>query len=175
VSQQTTNRTFDELASGLASGTLSRGKALKLMGAALLGGTLASLGGVAAADDECKPVDKKCRKDHQCCSGKCSGGKCAAAGGGICPTGGSCDTTFPFGCQNNQSCFCTTTTEGTTFCSQSIACGPNVFCTSTQDCPSGWVCSDTCCDGRGKICNPPCGTFPGVAASSADNQGMSGH
>jgi hypothetical protein len=51
VSEETTNRYFDELASGLASGSISRGKALKLMGAALLGGTLASLGiGEAAAD-----------------------------------------------------------------------------------------------------------------------------
>jgi hypothetical protein len=42
---------FDELAIGLSSGTLSRGRALRLMGAALLGGTLASLGiGEAAAD-----------------------------------------------------------------------------------------------------------------------------
>src|SRR5919107_1109369 len=39
----------DELTRGLASGTLSRGKALRLMGAALVGGTLASLPGVAWA------------------------------------------------------------------------------------------------------------------------------
>jgi hypothetical protein len=56
VSQETSNRYFDELASGLASGSISRGRALRLMGAALVGGALASLGigGVAAAD-ECKP------------------------------------------------------------------------------------------------------------------------
>lgn len=34
---------IDELARGLASGTLSRGKALRLIGAALVGGTLASV------------------------------------------------------------------------------------------------------------------------------------
>jgi hypothetical protein len=49
VSQETTNRSFDELASGLARGTLSRGKAIRLMGAALLGGTLASFPGAAWA------------------------------------------------------------------------------------------------------------------------------
>jgi hypothetical protein len=49
-----------------------------LMGAALVGGALGSLGGVAAADDECKPTGKKCRKDKQCCSGKCEGGTCSA-------------------------------------------------------------------------------------------------
>ena len=37
MSQQTTNRSFDELARALASGTLSRRKALRLMGAALVG------------------------------------------------------------------------------------------------------------------------------------------
>jgi hypothetical protein len=94
VGEETTNRYFDELASGLASGSISRGRALRLMGAALVGGTLASLGiGEAAADDECKPVNKKCRKNHQCCSLNCEGGKCAAAActsdGGTCSTGGT--------------------------------------------------------------------------------------
>jgi len=49
VSQQTTNRYFDELTRALASGSISRGKALRLMGAALVGGTLASFPGVAWA------------------------------------------------------------------------------------------------------------------------------
>ena len=45
MSQQTTNRYFDEL----ASGSISRGRALRLMGAAFLGGTLASFPGVGWA------------------------------------------------------------------------------------------------------------------------------
>jgi hypothetical protein len=40
---------FDDLAMGLAEGTLSRRKALRLMGAALAGGMLASVPGVAWA------------------------------------------------------------------------------------------------------------------------------
>ena len=40
---------FDELAVGLSSGTLSRGKALRLMGAALVGSALASVPGVTLA------------------------------------------------------------------------------------------------------------------------------
>ena len=50
-----------------------------MMGAALVGGTLASfgLGGVAAADDLCKPTGKKCKKNSQCCSGYCACGMCA--------------------------------------------------------------------------------------------------
>ena len=73
MSQQTSNQSFDELASGLARGTLSRGKALRLMGAALVGGTLGSLGiREAAADEICKAEGKKCRRNEQCCSENCS-------------------------------------------------------------------------------------------------------
>jgi hypothetical protein len=44
------NGFFDDLARGLADGSITRGKALRLMGAALVGGALASVGiGEAAA------------------------------------------------------------------------------------------------------------------------------
>jgi hypothetical protein len=49
MTKEARERCFDELASGLASGTLARGKALRLMGAALVGGTLAFFPGVAWA------------------------------------------------------------------------------------------------------------------------------
>jgi hypothetical protein len=63
---------FDELARGLADGTLTRGKALRLMGAALVGGALASLPGVALADDDdCRRFGRRCRRDSQCCSKNC--------------------------------------------------------------------------------------------------------
>jgi hypothetical protein len=82
VSQDTSDRSFDELTIGLSSGTLSRGKALRLMGAALVGGTLASLGiGEASADPPgCKRNGKHCKNDEQCCSGACVGGTCQPAG-----------------------------------------------------------------------------------------------
>jgi hypothetical protein len=49
MARETSESSFDELARGLASGNITRGKVLKLMGAALLGGTLTSfgVGGVA--------------------------------------------------------------------------------------------------------------------------------
>jgi hypothetical protein len=47
--EHTEEHSFDELARGLASGSVSRRKALRLMGAALLGSTLASIPGVALA------------------------------------------------------------------------------------------------------------------------------
>jgi hypothetical protein len=92
MSPEARERSFDELARALASGELSRRKALRLMGAALVGGTLASLGIREAAADPpgCKRNGKHCKNDEQCCSRNCSGGKCAA-----CPSGqelcnGSC-------------------------------------------------------------------------------------
>jgi hypothetical protein len=195
VSQQTTNRYFDELARALADGSISRRRALKLFAGSAIAALIPSR---ALADDDCVrvchvPFDRETEEcdfaraetrcvsrrerrrhldNHPCdCPGRCR--NCLTT----CPTGGSCETGFPFPCQNTDGCFCTTTTEGTTFCAQSISCDPadTVDCTSSQDCPSGWVCSDTCCLGEGSICNPPCGTILGGAASSADNQEMSGH
>ena len=61
---------FDELAKGLASGKVSRSKALKLMGGALLGAALASVPGVAWAND-CRRLGRECRRDSQCCSRNC--------------------------------------------------------------------------------------------------------
>jgi hypothetical protein len=79
VSQQTSNRSLDELAKGLANGTLSRGKAIRWMGGALLGAALASFPGVVWA----KPKPGKCNKDSQCPSGeRCVNDVCEAI---VCP------------------------------------------------------------------------------------------
>ena len=56
MTKEARERSFDELASELASGTLSRGKALRLIGAALVGGVLASLPGRAQAAPLCSPL-----------------------------------------------------------------------------------------------------------------------
>lgn len=62
---------FDQLAMGLADGTLSRRKALRILGGALVGAVLASGRGAALADTRCKPLLKKCNNNTQCCSGNC--------------------------------------------------------------------------------------------------------
>jgi hypothetical protein len=70
---------FDELARGLADGSLTRGKALRLMGAALLGGTLGSLGIREASADRpgCKRAGKHCTRTDQCCGDLvCLSGTC---------------------------------------------------------------------------------------------------
>jgi len=92
MSPEPRDHSFDELTRGLASGTLSRGKALRLMGAALVGGALASIPGIAGAKP--KPAGAKCKHDHQCASGTCSStGTCAAAcvsDGGACIVDSEC-------------------------------------------------------------------------------------
>src|SRR5918997_2772358 len=84
MSLRARDHSFDELARGLASGEVSRGKALRLMGAALVGGTLSSLLGIgeaAGAPGGCKREGKNCKRDTQCCSGllcDSSSGTCQA-------------------------------------------------------------------------------------------------
>jgi hypothetical protein len=70
MATQTTQSSLDELAKGLANGTLSRGKAIRWMGGALLGAALASVPGVAWAND-CRRLGRECRRDSQCCSRNC--------------------------------------------------------------------------------------------------------
>src|SRR5215218_9814405 len=162
MARETRERSFDELARGLASGSISRRRALKLMGAALVGGTLGSLGGVAAADDECKPLNKQCRKDKQCDSGKCAtcrsnGGPCAsnaeccriAFGGGcrngtcvescIQPSLTPCDPNDPSACGAPDSgCNCLPeASSDKTYCRSDVT---TTLCTTSCDCPSGQFC-----------------------------------
>ena len=66
--ERTGASSFDELAVGLSSGTLSRGKALRLMGAALVGGVLASIPGIAGATPRLKPPGRRCKRGDQCCT-----------------------------------------------------------------------------------------------------------
>jgi hypothetical protein len=106
VSEETTNRYFDELATGLASGSLSRRKALRLMGAALVGGALASFPGVALAavpncgGRPCPPL-KVCRRGGgrprcECPAVTCIGGTVnqttclCECPGNLRPVGGHC-------------------------------------------------------------------------------------
>jgi hypothetical protein len=99
---------FDELAVGLSSGTLSRGKALRLMGAALVGGALASIPGIAWAKPN-RPAGAPCKHDKQCASGVCredrfGEGRFCTAPAPICTP--SCP----------EGCGCFSTPDGTTTC-----------------------------------------------------------
>jgi hypothetical protein len=102
MSPEARGRAFDALATEMASGRLRRGKALKLMAAALVGSTLGSLGiGEAAADNrDCKrSVGARCKSGAECCSGNCKSGTCAPA----CAQNGSSCTSNLDCCSGN--CF----------------------------------------------------------------------
>ena len=128
---------FDELARGLADGTLTRGKALRLMGAAVVGGTLGSLGiGEAGADPPgCKRIGKHCTRDTQCC------------GSLVCPSGTCQAQTTTTTTSTTSTSTSTTSTSTTTMCQPngsgcstggtpccSVTCNSNGFC-----CPDGRV------------------------------------
>jgi hypothetical protein len=143
---------FDDLAKGLASGTLSRRKALRMMGAAMVGGALASIPGVAWA-----------AKPGGCASGVTCKGKCCAVGASCvgrgrnqacaCPQGqsvcggvcrdlatdvlncGACGSACGAGlsCVGGQ-CRCA---DGTTLCPGNNSC--------VQICPSGQTLNPTNC------------------------------
>ena len=146
MTKEAGERSFDELASGLASGTLSRGKALRLMGAALLGGALAFTPKVAeAAPHKCNSAGE-CPKGGSCCAGTCCGpGQFCVPAAEACPkgrVGTQCATTAEFG---------TTCLSG---------CGTRRPCTSTADCEadpqfSGEVCA-TPLQGGPSFCLSPC-------------------
>jgi hypothetical protein len=176
--QQTSNfdTSFDELAKGVASGTLSRSKALRLLGAALVGGVLASIPGVAWAQPpstagRCRPQCPEgytCRrfspqqdegsprrfpsrgKPFFCCPDTLEGECCSAEQ--ICPNGGECCT---FG-----------------------ECMPNGECCPGQLTPTGECCEGTvlqngeCCEGQvmqnGECCPPEMEYCVGIDCSNGD-------
>ena len=160
----TGEHTFDDLAKGLAGGTVSRRKALRWLGAALFGGAVASIPGVALAAPKpgkgpCRPEQFQCGK--KCCPdvASCVKGQC------VCPTGtelvnGQCVTVgaCPPGTVllSNGTCVksCTTAPEcpGCT-CYGNVEnpfegyCGidyqslpPSSSCTTHADCPTGQFC-----------------------------------
>jgi hypothetical protein len=143
---------FDDLARGLASGTLSRGKALRLMGAALVGSALGSvgIGEAAAAPIGCKADGKKCKKGNQCCSGNCEGGTCAVAcvsDGGACTGNTDCCSD---NCDSSGFCFPPTgQTRVLCQCADASGGGNNIPLACLSECPELFtffipVCSSVC-------------------------------
>jgi hypothetical protein len=146
VSEQTTNRYFDKLAIGLSSGKISRGKALKLMGATLVGGTLASLGiGGEAAAAECKLGGRSCKENTECCGGYCDNGTCRGCSSPYVELkNGTC--AYPCGTSPSDYLFsdggCYSADSGGAYCS----CGGNQgLCRTDKDCPVNYFCSSGVC------------------------------
>ena len=147
MSPQAREHSFDELARGLASGEVSRSKALRLMGAALVGGTLASLLGIgeaAAAPPAprgCKRDGKKCKESSQCCSGNCEGGTCAVA---------QC---IPFTESCTADTQCCSGICGGILGSVCSPCRPNgSSCAAGEPCCNGSCVNGICCRTVGSTC-----------------------
>jgi hypothetical protein len=155
---------FDDLARGLVDGTLTRGKALRLMGAALVGGTLGSLGMGEASADECKRNGKACKKDKQCCSGKCEGNICVAA----CPSG---QVLCGGNCVSNR-CL-TGQTFNTTTCQCECPSGQEVCggsCVSSS-CPTGQTLNTSTCQCEAVVCVEGTTTGCGTCVSNEPGAG----
>jgi hypothetical protein len=180
----TGDSSLDELAKGLASGTISRRKVLRWVGSALVGGVLASVPGVAwAAKPAPCPSGVKCGRN--CCpnvSFACSKGKCACPPGTTLCNGncadlqsdpnncGSCGNTCPSGQQcRNGDCldFCPAGDVYCCQCSYVAPDNPNVIlaslCQSSTTCNS-FDCSEFC------QANTPPGMVQGGQGVGCHNQ-----
>src|SRR5215218_9172295 len=143
---------FDELARGLADGSITRGKALRLMGAALVGGTLGSLGIREASADRpgCKRIGKNCTRTDQCCGSLvCLSGTCQTPTTTTTETPTTTTTETP-----------TTTTTETPTTTTTPMCIPNGgTCTAGgTPCCSGNCSNGTCAcpAGRTLLANGTC-------------------
>jgi hypothetical protein len=151
---------FDELAKGLASGTISRSRALQLMGTVVLGGVLASIPGVAWAQQRGRgggggSAHGRCPQGTVNCRGKCvilaeDRNNCGGCGvvcpeGRLCVGGTCCLTEQVCGSGTSASC-----------CAPGQPCLPNSTTGELTCCPEGQVCGTgptaTCCSGA-QICH----------------------
>jgi hypothetical protein len=131
MATQTTESSLDELAKGLATGTLSRGKAIRWMGGALLGAALASFPGVAWANDRCSQGQTRC--GDRCVDLKTNERHC-----------GSCRNR----CGTKQTCCggrCVNLKRSERHCGR-----------CSNRCAEGQECVEGMCSGGEPICNPPC-------------------
>ena len=153
-------RSFDALARGLANGSISRRKALRMLGAALVGSALASIPGMALAQPPpgaCKPKGAKCIVNRDCCSQNCftQNGKL------ICgPVSGACF--------NNNDC---TSLPGQDQCTRAV-CNPAGVCVlepvancclEVSQCPTS---NDQCL--KATCVNNVCGVEPDAGKSCND-------
>ena len=170
-------RFFDDLARGPADGSVTRGRALRLMGAAVVGGALGPVGiGEAGADPPgCKRNGKACTRNDQCCSQNCSSGSCQAqstttttttststtltSAAPMCiPNNGTCNT-------DNQCCtgICNIVSVGICFSCREAGGS----CAAGEPCCAGGICrvNGTCCLPAGGVAASP--TLTAVAAVSS--------
>jgi hypothetical protein len=151
---------FDDLAKGLSGGSLSRGQALKLVGAALLSSALMPFFPRQAL----AITRKKCKKHGNVYLSK-----------GTCHCGLTCTSTSTPRCGSHSYCTCFATAEGPGFCAglmtSSYGCSATSECTTT-----GYKCVvEYGCSSPGQSCttgadchriNPDLGCISGTCQST---------
>ncbi len=135
---------LDQVAKGLAAGRISRGRAIKLSGAALLGslGLLSLFPAAATAEVSVQAA----------CTGR------AAVNNRVCPR---MENTR---CRPNllgRLCACFKTVSGATRCvdvTDGLDCPTTDECDSNRDCPGDELCVKIggCCGSRKNVCARPC-------------------
>lgn len=143
---------FDDLARGLATGTVSRRRTLVWVGSSLFGG---ALGGVSLfGDAEAKSCKSKCnkKKDKKAkkkCKKKCEKQEQRGASLACQNLGTACGLGA-----STLVCNCRLTKEGQQSCAN-VVNPPNGVafqsCTLTTDCPAGQIC-----DFGGNVCRTGC-------------------
>jgi hypothetical protein len=143
---------FDDIARGLGDGSLSRRRALALVGSSLLGGTLGSLALIDDADAKKKKKKKKKKKNNDPILQPP-----VPPGAPVLPTiaCANINTACGLGAQTLV-CNCRLTKEGVQSCGN-VVNPPNgaVFepCQQSANCPSGQFC-----DFAGSVCRLACAT-----------------
>lgn len=107
---------FDALAKGLASGTISRRKALKLMGTAILGAGVLTVFSTGEADADVEAADVECPDSRVGCNTRC---------------------------RETGRCRCVRTVTGNSRCVR--PCCSRRTCTTNAQCNSGELCMTTNC------------------------------
>jgi hypothetical protein len=142
MSPEARDHSFDELASGLASGTLSRGKALRLMAAALLGGALSFTPKVAEAAPQAVHNPHKCNSKGECETGSCCDGTCCGEGPKGFPSDVTCVNAAVAVCGPGRVLTgCYRTIEAPEEFTCLANCGGGTACTASAQCPSDMVCA----------------------------------
>jgi hypothetical protein len=200
VSQESTNRSFDDLARGLANGSISRRKAIKFIAATTLGGILglSGIGTAFAKNKTCAqwcaavfgantPAAGQCASDAAHGTGLCSSSSCGPATppSSVCCTrnsSGNCTSYSGASCCGssatclNGSCCAIANVCGSTCCAlgqtclNGSCCPSEQVCGSTCGCPAGQVCSNGFCCPPGYV-----GLGNGACARSGGNSGCSGN
>jgi hypothetical protein len=191
--EQTRERSFDELAKGLAGGTVSRRKALRLMGAALVGGALASFpgaawaakgggGGKSACAKYCKTLfGGDTAAQAECTAQGTKGtGPCFACTPGVGPGPGftpNCTTPKTQFNSSTCQCECPATTCGTneTLNPSTCLCEPRpikLHCVCNDGPQGHWCLEEGFCPPESAqidLCDGLCIPFGGVASTSCQS------